>query len=499
MLTVQEQLDLIRKQLLDGDNTSALESVRGVLGESPRLAQAWVFLGEVLERTGNPHAAWLAFRRAWLLDPKADWVGPVEKRLKEVPVSEVMPWLEELLRVDAVTVGAAIIVKDEVGTVGRCIESLRDAVDEIVVVDTGSTDGTLKVLEDLGIRPLKYGWTGSFADARNFALEHVKADWVLWIDADEWLHPDDREALRTAAGIYHGFGSALTLRIVQVNDVGGRLDSNFDMSRIHPNAFGIHWVGRIHEQLVADPEFADPNGLIPRMAVNVRLNHSGYLPTVMQAKEKLQRNIELLRAAVRDDPDDLASWGFLGRELLFAGEIDGAIAALYRAETLGRDATWYARLVEVRTFLVEALLKQERIEEARAVVNRGVKDAPEFPGIWYAKGRVELVLLTKLLGSARQAFEKAQTTATTYRGMVTYDALIPVWRAKAGIADAVRFSGDLVLAKKMYEDILKIDPKLEVMRRQVERIEQQGRLLGAELGVSEDTTTSDGEGSNSRP
>jgi len=56
-----------------------------------------------------------------------------------------------------------------------------------------------------------------------------------------------------------------------------------------------------------------------------------------------------------------------------------------------------------------------------------------------------------------------------------------------------------VLAKKMYEDILKIDPKLEVMRRQVERIEQQGRLLGAELGVSEDTTTSDGEGSSSRP
>ncbi|MGC9156425.1 MAG: hypothetical protein ACP5HZ_12395, partial [Ferrimicrobium sp.] len=87
---------------------------------------------------------------------------------------------------------------------------------------------------------------------------------------------------------------------------------------------------------------------------------------------------------------------------------------------------------------------------------------------------------------------------TTYRGMVSYDSLIPVWRAKAGIADAVRFSGDLVLAKRMYEDILKIDPKLEVMRRQIERIEQQGRLLGAEVGASEDTTTSGGDDSGTR-
>lgn len=478
---MNSELDAVRRDLLDGDYSSAQARVISILEQDPRVGQAWVFAAEVSERTGRPYQAWQGYRRAWLLDPQASWASGFHERLASAPREDLEGWFERLLLVEAPSVAAAVIVKDENQTIRSCIESLQGAVDELVVVDTGSTDGTLDILRELGVPVLKFGWTGSFAEARNFALSHVKSDWVLWVDADEALNPDDLDAPRTAAGLYDLLQRPIALRIVQMNDVGGRYEANMDMSRLHPTSYGIRWYGRIHEQLALNADDPRTQELIPRVAVNIRLNHVGYHPTVMQAKDKLQRNIALLKKAVEDDPEDLASLGFLGRELLFAGDIDGSIAALYKAETLARGQAWYGRISEVRSFLIEALLRQDRLEEARAVANRGVAESPDYPGLWYAKGRVDLVLLTKLLGSAKEAFERAQTTALTYRGIVAYESLIPVWRAKAGVADVTRFSGDLVTAKRLYEELLGIDPHLTQVRAQIDRINQQARVLEAGL------------------
>lgn len=474
-------LDVVRQNLLDGDYSGAQERLVALLVEDPRVAQAWVYAAELSERTGRPYQAWQAYRRAWLLDPQAAWAPGIHARLSSLPKEKLEDWFENLLLVETPSVAAAVIVKDEAHTIRQCIDSLQGAVDEFVVVDTGSTDGTLDILRELDVPVLKYGWTGSFADARNFALSHVKSDWVLWIDGDESLNPEDVDAPRSAAALYGALGRPIALRIVQVNDVGGRYEANMDMSRMHPTNYGIRWYGRIHEQLGLNAEDPKSQEMIPRVPVNIRLNHVGYHPSVMQAKDKLQRNIVLLKKAVEDDPEDLAALGFLGRELLFAGDVDGSIAALYKAETLARDQKWYARISEVRNYLIEGLLQRDRIEEARAVANRGVAESPDYPGLWYAKGRVDLVMLTKLLGSAREAFERAQTTALTYRGIVAYESLIPVWRAKAGVADVTRFSGDLVTAKKLYEELLGVDPNLTQVRAQIDRINQQARVLEAGL------------------
>lgn len=478
---MSSDLDLVRQNLLDGDYSGARERIVVLLAESPTLAQAWVYAAELSERTGRPYQAWQAYRRAWLLDPQATWAPGIHARLSSAPREELEDWLQDLLVVEAPSVAGALIVKDEVETIRRCVESLQGAVDELVVVDTGSTDGTLDILRELDVAFLEFGWTGSFADARNFALSHVKSEWVLWVDGDEFLNPEDVDAPRIAAGLYGGLERPIALRVVQVNDVGGRYEANMDMSRMHPTGYGIRWYGRIHEQLGLNAEDPRYQEAIPRVAVNIRLDHVGYHPTVMKTKEKLQRNIGLLKSAVEDDPEDLASWGFLGRELLFAGDVDASIAALYKAETLARDQKWYARISEVRNYLIEGLLQKDRLEEARAVANRGVAESPDYPGLWYAKGRVDLVMLTKLLGSAKEAFERAQTTAPTYRGIVAYESLIPVWRAKAGVADVTRFSGDLVTAKKLYEELLGIDPNLTQVRAQIDRINQQSRVLAAGL------------------
>ncbi|MHB1734080.1 MAG: glycosyltransferase [Ferrimicrobium acidiphilum] len=481
---MSSELDAIRRDLLNGEYSRARDRVVGLLKEDPRNAQAWIFAAEISERTGRPYQAWQGYRRAWLLDPHATWAGGIRDRLVSAREDELEDWFEGLFAVVVPSVAGAVIVKDEVQTIRSCIESLQGAVDELVVVDTGSTDGTLEVLRELDVPVLGFAWTGNFADARNFALSHVKSEWVLWVDADEALNAEDMDAPRVAAGLYGALERPIALRIVQVNDVGGRYEANMDMSRLHPTKYGIRWYGRIHEQLGLNADDPKAQELIPRVAVNIRLNHVGYHPAVMQAKDKLQRNIELLKQAVADDPMDLAALGFLGRELLFAGDVDGSIAALYKAETLAREQSWYGRISEVRSYLIEGLLRQDRLEEARAVANRGVEESPDYPGLWYAKGRVELVLLTKLMASSKEAFERAQTSALTYRGIVAYESLIPIWRAKAGIADVTRFSGDLVAAKKLYEELLVIDPNLTQVRAQIDRINQQARVLGAGLDES---------------
>ncbi|KJE77234.1 glycosyltransferase family 2 protein [Ferrimicrobium acidiphilum] len=489
-MNLSEELEVIRGLLLESEYDTVRESIIKVLREEPRSAQAWVFVGELSERTGRPYQAWQAYRRAWLLDPQAAWISDVRGRLVDVGLEELEPWFDDLFRVVFPSVAAAMIVKDEVANIARCVGSLMDAVDEIVVVDTGSGDGTVDVVEKLGVRVWRYGWTGSFAEARNFALSKVKSQWVLWVDGDEWLDPEDVDAPRIAAGLFDSVGRPLALRVVQVNDVGGRIEPNNDMSRMHPTGYGIKWAGRIHEQLVLGADTVEAAQGISRVAVNIRLNHVGYHPKVMQDKGKLERNIDLLERSVADDPSDVASWGFLGRELLFSGDIDRSIAALYRAETLAREAKWYGRIAEVRNYLIEALLRQERFEEAQAVANRGVKDNPEYPGLWYSKGRVELMRLIKLLNSAREAFERSQTTAVTYRGIVAFESLIPVWRAKAGIADVTRFSGDLAGAKRLYEELLRIDPNLSQMQAQIDRINQQARVLSAGLVVEDSPVNS---------
>src|SRR6185312_404523 len=87
-----------------------------------------------------------------------------------------------------------IIVKNMEETIRACIDSVRPVADEIIIVDTGSTDQTKEILKDLKINYYEFKWKENFSEVRNFALDHSKGDWILVIDADEILM-SDREKL----------------------------------------------------------------------------------------------------------------------------------------------------------------------------------------------------------------------------------------------------------------------------------------------------------------
>ena len=105
------------------------------------------------------------------------------------------------------TIGLSMIVRDAAATLPRCIASVRGAVDEIVLADTGSRDGTVQLAEDLGVQVISIPWEDDFAKARNRALAALHADWVLMLDADEMLDPHAEKELRklTSRGAADGY------------------------------------------------------------------------------------------------------------------------------------------------------------------------------------------------------------------------------------------------------------------------------------------------------
>ena len=87
-------------------------------------------------------------------------------------------------------ISLCMIVKNEEDTIARCINSVKDIVDEIIIVDTGSTDNTLKILKNLNIVPYRFEWINDFSAARNYAINAATGDWILFLDADEWIKDD---------------------------------------------------------------------------------------------------------------------------------------------------------------------------------------------------------------------------------------------------------------------------------------------------------------------
>ena len=112
---------------------------------------------------------------------------------------------------DRPLIGAAIIVKDEAAHLRRCLASIRDLCDEIVVVDTGSSDDSVAVAQEHGAVVLHRPWDGDFSAARNLGLDHISADWILYIDADEEAQQLDTPAVRTALATADGVINATPL------------------------------------------------------------------------------------------------------------------------------------------------------------------------------------------------------------------------------------------------------------------------------------------------
>ncbi|MCY0899329.1 MAG: tetratricopeptide repeat protein [Firmicutes bacterium] len=457
----------------------AIAALRQRLADQPREAQAWVFLGEALEHQGKRWAAWRCYDRGWMLDPQAAWAPAAEARLKGSLEEAGPDWLDSLLAVPKVRVVGAVLARDEAENIDRCVRALLPAVDELWVIDTGSQDDTPAIAKQAGARVLEVPWEDDFGKARRAADEVLGNDgWVLWVDADEFLRPEDVQVPRIVAGLYSGLDVPMLLRIVQVNHLGNVVDPNYDTTRMFPLGKGFSWRGRIHEQVAA---IEGPTAAL-RGAVRIRVDHWGYERSVMERRQKFDRNIRLLRAWTEDEPENAAAWGFLGRDLFIAGQLEEAVKVLYQAESLGQRDRNYARLPEVRAVLCEALVRLRRLEEARVVAERLTRETPDFPTGWYWKGHVALLQANDAVQSAIDASRRVRQLAPRYRGLVSVNPEIVQFLAPVAEADALKMAGQWEAALQLYEAALQAKPNHLGVLQQIRGIKERARKIAQATG-----------------
>ncbi len=264
-----------------------------------------------------------------------------------------------------------MIVRDEQEMLPRCLASVADAVDEIVIVDTGSTDATVEIARSFGARVLFHEWTGSFAQARNVSFDAAKGDWLLCLDADEVLVEEDAPLLRSLTG--RTWREAFYLS--ETNYTGDLEDGTavtHNALRVFRNRPEYRFEGRLHEQIA----HCLPGYLPERIeASGVRIEHYGYLGAVRDSREKSRRNIELLRLQQAESPPTPFLHYNLGSEYAAADEPQAALAEFERAWKLlqslpDRDSYQFAPALMSR--MVKALRACGRPTDAIARAEEGL-------------------------------------------------------------------------------------------------------------------------------
>jgi len=221
-------------------------------------------------------------------------------------------------------VSACLIVKNEERFLPGCLASLEGVADELVVVDTGSTDRTVSIAEAHGARVLHHPWAGDFAAARNVGLDHARGRFILYVDADEEVMADDRAALRkTLESDDH---DAILMRVV--SPLHGSDKTSVD---IYPRAFrsypDVRFQYRIHEQI-----WPSLSRHAPRVFDSpLRILHHGYAQSPTILDEKRRRNLATALAVLEEEPDSGFYLYQAGFACLTLGRRTEAIGWLERA------------------------------------------------------------------------------------------------------------------------------------------------------------------------
>ena len=342
------------------------------------------------------HLGDTAKAEAWTERGKVYSMGDGRTRLKQ----------KEGLRITA-----CYIVRNDAVHLQKSIGSLCAAVDEIIVVDTGSVDGSQAAAAKMGAAVYPFPWADDFAAARNAALSHATGDWIVFIDADEYFSSETCGNLRTVIGDADKEGAeVLLVPWHNIDEATGETLLDSYVPRIFRRAEGRCYVGRIHEEL------RDADGAVPPVRLVAKelltLVHTGYSAAL--TREKGERNLRLLLAEMENGGDPGRCWRYLAetydnlgderqaehyallelqagrRPVVYASSPYRILLRIYGARPQLRDkhlaiarkaAKDFPALPEMHAELAEALASHHRYPEAIAAAEEALAPAPREDGL----------------------------------------------------------------------------------------------------------------------
>lgn len=296
------------------------------------------------------------------------------------------------------SVALCLIVRDEVENLAACLGSVHGLVNEIWVVDTGSSDGTVELAPSLHANVLHFPWTNDFAAARNAGIERVQADWILVLDADECLTAEGKQLI--AERLVTPDLAQVAAFVLPVHSLLGDSGQGQEISynvRLFRNRPGHRYQGAVHEQIQPSIQQHSPDLAIVNL--NAPIRHYGYLPQAIEGKRKPERNLAILQRLLEQTPDD---WHLQYHAAVCLYNLQRFDEAVDKLTVLLQQAPLHLNYVaRSAKILVVILRRQNRIGEALAVLDRYQSNWPAFTDLEYL--RAELYRDRGDLGRALEA------------------------------------------------------------------------------------------------
>ncbi|MBN1832746.1 MAG: glycosyltransferase [Deltaproteobacteria bacterium] len=271
------------------------------------------------------------------------------------------------------SISACMIVKNEEKLLPLCLRSIKDYVDEIVIVDTGSTDNTVSIGKLFGARMYHHPWEHNFSKHRNQSFGYARGDWILYIDADEELLPGSRKALREAV-LADDDVDAITVVLECIFDEGGSIAHN-NAIRVFRNHRGLRYKGRVHNYIV---------GVKKAICAPIHIFHHGYNLDKERMSRKFKRTTELLKKDIEEDPTNPRPHHFLSAsylsENMFTEAAEEALKAanLYeKRNALSHNYLWSLYIASSAHFHLG------EIEKAESLAKKGVEVYPNHVDSYY--------------------------------------------------------------------------------------------------------------------
>ena len=429
-----------------GRNSGALEGYDQILERFPRSYQAFNNKGAILERLGRLEEACQCYEQGADIAPDNRILADNLARLN--------------LSGDRVgSLSVCIIARDEEAVIGRCLESIRPVADEIVMVDTGSTDRTVEIAEQFGAKIGRFAWCDDFSAARNASLELATGEWILWMDADDYFLPADQHKVQKAKGLQLDQAFYFTL----VNEGADR--SCFRQVKMFPNLPEIRFERTVHESVVPSLQSLG----LPMRSIDVEVRHTGYAEEGV-TKRKSRYYLGLMQEWFEGHPDDYQTCFRIGYTHYIDGEREKAresFARILEVDPKGGEQLSAIRLAA--TFSGRSLLEELRYAEAIPFLERARSLQAGDALVLLSLGDAH----TKL-GSYEKAVEYLQEAL---QGRVDpffpLDARVIEYSARFFLGQAFQALGRNCEAEAAFEAARELMPERQEAALALEQIDQQ--------------------------
>ena len=381
-------------------------------------------------------------------------------------------------------VSLCMIVKNEERFLEQCLRSVQGVVDEICIVDTGSSDRTLEIARAFGARIEVREWRNDFAWARNESLAMATKRWILMLDADEELKPESIAALNALKTVPAHTAGIWIRCYNKSDDYGGTGEMSHALVRVFPNNERVRFRGMIHEFVTLD---GNTTGLAA-VTAPIAIVHHGYLKEIVEGRNKAARNFEIVQAAAKADPTDPFAWFNVGSTAFLMNDYETARDALEKMRELnGRERRGF--IANGYSILAETYCDKLGNPKKGEAISRGALEfSPQYANAHFQLGKA--LIAQQRFDEARAAFMDAIEDGKYAHMQFVVDDQVSIWKSHSEIGSSFVMQGDDVSAVAWFRKGLENAPGVQPLRlnlaRALERLARYDEAHEVFRGVYDD-------------